>query len=121
MPTAAPTRLNAQKVIFGIQGGVRGGAASWGVENAMVINYTSCHDNLTLWDKLKAASPDASQEELLAMNRLCAATVLLSKGTPFFLAGEEMLRTKGGDHNSYMSSDEVNNLDLRGRTGVRAA
>ena len=110
------SKLNAQKVAFGIQGGVRGGAASWGVENAMVINYTSCHDNLTLWDKLKAASPDATQEELLQMNRFCAEIVLLSKGTPFMLAGEEMLRTKGGDHNSYMSSDEVNNLDWEALT-----
>ena len=45
------------------------------------------------------------------MYRLCAASVLLSRGTPFFLAGEEMLRTKNGDSNSYMSSDEVNNID----------
>ncbi|MBR0199021.1 MAG: type I pullulanase [Oscillospiraceae bacterium] len=112
----SPSKANAQKVAFGIQGGVRGTAASWGVENAMVINYTSCHDNLTLWDKLKAASPDATEEELLQMNRLCAEIVLLSKGTPFFLAGEEMLRTKGGDHNSYMSSDEVNNLDWEALT-----
>jgi pullulanase len=42
--------------------------------------------------------------------------VLLSKGTPFWQAGEEMLRTKpdgngGYDHNSYMSSDAVNNID----------
>ena len=27
------------------------------------------------------------------------------------LAGEELLRTKGGDHNSYKSSDKVNNID----------
>ena len=113
----SPSKGNAQKVIFGIRGGQRDGAATnWGVENAMVINYTSCHDNLTLWDKLKAASPEASEEELLQMNRLCAEIVLLSKGTPFFLAGEEMLRSKGGDHNSYMSSDEVNNLDWEALT-----
>jgi pullulanase len=107
----SPSKANAQKVAFGIQGGVRGTAASWGVENAMVINYTSCHDNLTLWDKLLATNPEASDEERIAINRLCAETVLLSRGTPFFLAGEEMLRTKGGDHNSYASSDAVNNLD----------
>ena len=40
-----------------------------------------------------------------------ASLILMSKGTPFFLAGEEMLRTKGGDHNSYNSSDAVNNID----------
>ena len=52
----------------------------------------------------------APEEELLAMNRLGAAAVLLSKGTPFFLAGEEQLRSKDGDENSYNSSDEVNNI-----------
>lgn len=109
-------KANAEKVVFGIQGGVRNGATSWGVDNAMVINYVSCHDNNTLWDKLLATNPDASTEELLAMNRLCAATVFLSRGTPFILAGEEMLRTKGGDHNSYASSDEVNNLDWEALT-----
>ena len=82
----------------------------------MVINYVSSHDNNTLWDKLNAANPYASEEERLAMNRLCAATVLLSRGTPFFLAGEEMLRTKGGDGNSYKSPDSVNNLDWEALT-----
>ena len=104
-------KTNAAKVIFGIQGGARSSAASWWVDNAMVINYVSSHDNNTLWDKLLAANPDATEEERLAMNRLCAASVLLSRGTPFFLAGEEMLRTKQGDSNSYASSDAINNLD----------
>ena len=36
---------------------------------------------------------------------------MISKGMPFFLAGEEMLRTKDGDHNSYASSDAINNID----------
>ena len=36
---------------------------------------------------------------------------MVSKGMTFFQAGEEMLRTKGGDENSYKSSDEVNNID----------
>ena len=45
------------------------------------------------------------------MNNLGAAIVMISKGTPFWQAGEEMLRTKGGDENSYKSSDAVNNID----------
>ena len=104
-------KTNANKVIFGIQGGVKIAAVNWSVDDAMVINYVSCHDNMTLWDKLAVSNPDASAADRLAMNRLCAATVMLSRGTPFFLAGEEMLRTKDGDENSYMSSDEVNNID----------
>ena len=109
-------KSTAQKVAFGIKGAVRDGTANWGVNDAMVINYVSCHDNNTLWDKLLATNPNASQEELLQMNRFCAEIVMISRGTPFFLAGEEMLRTKGGDHNSYMSPDSVNNLDWEALT-----
>jgi len=105
------SKTNANKVIFGIQGGRKTSAVSWGVKDSMVVNYTSSHDNNTLWDKLLISCPNAPEEDRLAMNRLCAATVLLSRGIPFFLAGEEMLRTKDGDSNSYKSSDAVNNLD----------
>ena len=101
----------ANAVIFGILGGVQSAAANWSVERNEVINYMACHDNNTLWDKLLLSNPDNTEEERLLMNRLGAAIIMLSKGTPFFLAGEEMLRTKDGDHNSYASSDEVNNLD----------
>ncbi len=104
-------KLTASKVIFGLQGGTSSAGASWSVDKAMVINYMSSHDNNTLWDKLLLTNPDASVEELAAMNRFGAAIMMISKGTPFFLAGEEMLRSKGGDHNSYASSDEVNNID----------
>ncbi len=104
-------KTTAAKVIFGILGGNKSTGASWNVNGSMVINYMSSHDNNTLWDKLTLSCPDASEEELLAMQRLGASIVMISRGTPFFLAGEEMLRTKGGDENSYMSSDAVNNLD----------
>lgn len=104
-------KTNANSVIFGIQGGRKSTAAGWSVDNAMVINYTSSHDNNTLWDKLAASAPYVSDADRQAMNRLCGAAVLLSRGTPFFLAGEEMLRTKQGDSNSYKSSDEINNID----------
>ena len=77
----------------------------------MVINYVACHDNNTIWDKLLESNPEASDEERFAMNRLCEEIIFLSKGTPFMLAGEEMLRTKGGNHNSYNASDAVNNID----------
>ena len=101
----------AAAVIFGIQGGLKSSGASWSVENNMVINYMACHDNNTIWDKLLESNPDASDEERYAMNRLGEEILFLGKGTPFMLAGEEFLRTKQGDHNSYKSSDEINNLD----------
>ena len=100
----------APSVLFGLKGGDMAGKG-WRVKDDMVINYMSAHDNHTLWDKLTISVPDAGKEELLAMNRLGAGIILLSRGTPFWQAGEELLRTKGGDENSYKSSDEVNNLD----------
>ena len=77
----------------------------------MVINYMSAHDNNTLWDKLLFSNPEHSDDQRNRMNNLGAAILMISKGTPFWQAGEEMLRTKGGDENSYKSSDAVNNIN----------
>ena len=71
----------------------------------------SAHDNNTLWDKLLLSNPDDSEDVRNKMNNLGAAIIMISKGTPFWQAGEEMLRTKDGDENSYKSSDAVNNID----------
>ena len=118
--TTAPGYINGNtnlldKVIFGIKGG-QGSGMGWEVKNSMVINYMSAHDNNTLWDKLILSSPNASEGERYKMNNLGAAILMISKGTPFWQAGEEMLRSKptgdgGYDHNSYKSSDAVNNID----------
>ena len=96
-----------QNVKYGLYGNI----GSTAEPDARVINYMSCHDNLTLWDKLKATCPEASDETLLGMNKVGIAVVMVSHGTPFMLAGEEMLRSKDGDENSYKSSDAVNNID----------
>ena len=101
---------SVRNVIFGIKGG-EGMDQTWRVENAMVINYMSAHDNNTLWDKLLFSNPEHTDDQRNRMNNLGAAIVMISRGTPFWQAGEEMLRTKDGDENSYKSSDEVNNID----------
>ena len=105
------------KVFFGMKGG-QGSGAGWTVTNSMVINYMSSHDNHSLWDKLHISNSADTEDVRNQMNNLGAAIVLLSKGTPFWQAGEEMLRTKpnpvsnyGFDENSYKSSDEINNID----------
>ncbi len=108
-------KTTVNKIIFGINGG-KGLSQGWTVEDAMVINYMSAHDNNTLWDKLALSNPDATEEQRVRMNRLGAAILMISKGTPFWQAGEEMLRTKGGDENSYKSSDEVNNINWEALT-----
>ena len=92
------------------------GKTPWANQPYQTINYASAHDNLTLWDKLQTTNPDASEEELLAMNKMSAALVLTSQGIPFFQAGEEIARTKVNadgsfNHNSYNAPDSVNKID----------
>ena len=100
----------AWQVVFGLTGGVRNKMVSWSGAEGGVINYMACHDNHTLYDRLLASNPDDPPEERLKMNRFGISIIMIGRGIPFFLAGEEMLRSKGGDSNSYKSGDDVNNI-----------
>lgn len=93
------------------------GAKSWAAQPGQSINYVSCHDNLTFWDKLAISNADDSEETRVRMNKLGSAIILTSQGVPFFQAGEEMLRSKpsatvegGFDENSYASPDSTNSI-----------
>ncbi|MCR5652787.1 MAG: type I pullulanase [Ruminococcus sp.] len=87
----------------------------WAQRPTQCVTYNSAHDNLTLWDKLLKSSGrndyDTTDERILAMNKLSAALVFTSQGIPFILAGEEMARTKHGEHNSYNSPLSINAID----------
>lgn len=91
------------------------GIPAWAAEPSQSVNYVSCHDNNTLFDRISLAAPEASREVLIKMNNLAGAFSILSQGVPFMQAGEEMLRTKPGkksrfDENSYRSPDKVNSI-----------
>jgi pullulanase len=83
----------------------------WGTQPEQCVNYASCHDNYTLWDKLKSSSPKSSDEEMRKMVKLAGALVLTSQGIPFLHSGMEFCRTKGGNPNSFKSPDTVNQID----------
>ena len=83
----------------------------WAKEPWQCVNYASCHDNYTLYDKLILSCPEASEEQLNRMVMMAGALVLTSQGIPFLHAGMEMARTKLGDHNSYKSPDLTNQID----------
>ena len=91
------------------------GLPTWCKNPTQTINYASCHDNMSLFDRLTQSTPDSSVEDRIRMNNLAAAITMTSQGVPFFQAGEEMLRSKplpdgSFDHNSYCSPDSVNSL-----------
>ena len=88
----------------------------WSNQPYQTVTYTSAHDNYTLWDKLQLTNKQASDDELVQMNKMAAAIVLTSQGIAFIHAGDEFARTKVNadgslNENSYNSPDSVNKLD----------
>jgi len=96
-----------------VYGYVEHSKSPWATEPWQCVNYASCHDNYTLYDKLVLSSPEASEEEISRMILLAGALVLTSQGIPFLHAGTEMAYSKQGDHNSYKSTDEINQIDWK--------
>ena len=92
-------------------------STNWSGQPGQSINYISCHDNLTFWDKLAISNADDSEADRVKMNKLGSAIILTSQGVSFMQAGEEMLRSKpneksesGFDENSYCSPDATNSI-----------
>ncbi len=94
-----------------VYGYVESSSSAWANEPWQCVNYISCHDNYTLFDKLRLSCPDANTDTLKRMQKLAGAVLLTAQGIPFLHAGVEFCRTKSGNHNSYKSSDQVNQLD----------
>jgi pullulanase len=113
--------LNEEAVKFGVvaacyhpsivYGYVESSKHAWAKEPWQCVNYVSCHDNFTLYDKLRMSCPDASVDELKKMQKLAGALILTSQGIPFLHAGSEFCRSKKGNHNSYKSPDSINQID----------
>lgn len=86
------------------------------IEPNQVITYTEAHDNYTIWDKLKNTNLYAPVSELIRMHKFASSIVLTSQGIPFIHAGQEFMRTKNGNSNSYKAPDSVNQLDWSRRS-----
>jgi pullulanase len=74
------------------------------------VNYVESHDNMTLADKISASVKEVKPADIAQLSQLAGSIAMLSQGLPFIQAGQEFLRSKGGDTNSYKSSDLVNSL-----------
>ena len=80
------------------------------------INYVSAHDNLSLWDKINKSVSKAPEKERIKMDHLAQAIIFTSQGVPFIQGGEEFLRTKYGNHNSYNAGDHINQIKWERKT-----
>jgi pullulanase len=74
------------------------------------VNYVESHDNLTLADKLTASVKGISPAGVAQLSQFATSIAFLSQGVPFMQAGQEFLRSKNGDDNSYKSNDATNSI-----------
>ncbi|WP_295794431.1 type I pullulanase [Mucilaginibacter sp.] len=93
---------------------------AWAAQPFQTITYASCHDDNTLFDRLKISNPGASEADLIKMDKLANAIVLTSQGVSFLHSGVEMLRTKQGVANSYNSPDSINQIDWSRKAKYKA-
>lgn len=86
------------------------------------IAYVSAHDNETLFDAVQAKAPaDMPMAERVRMHNLGISLVALAQGIPFFHAGDDLLRSKSLDRNSYNSGDWFNRIDWTGQESTWGA
>ncbi|MDN4526560.1 type I pullulanase [Fictibacillus fluitans] len=109
-------------MLNGLYENVSGNSGDQGLFNTpgQSINYIECHDNHTLWDRLKILHPQEDESILRRRHLLGTALALFSQGVPFIHAGQEFFRTKQGDGNSYRSGDLINRLDWERRAKFAA-
>ena len=110
-------QVYAKNISYGVQGNTFG-HGTWSAKTPeQCVTYASCHDNMTLYDKLVAINHATSGDyraryaDCITQNKLTAAIINSCQGIDFLLAGEEMGRSKDGDENSYKSAATLNMID----------
>jgi pullulanase len=95
-------------------------SGNWGdTQPSQSVNYVECHDNLTLYDKLLASTSLKSADRTKVF-QMISSVPILAQGMPFIQAGQEFLRTKQGNDNSYQASDAINSLKWKQRAANKA-
>ena len=108
--------------------------------NTASVNFLNCHDGFTLWDMYTysrkhnkangwndtdgsddnrswncGAEGETGNPKIVALRKKLAknamAVLLMSRGIPMFLAGDEFLNTQFGNNNAYCQDNEIAWLD----------
>ncbi|HPH96804.1 MAG TPA: pullulanase-type alpha-1,6-glucosidase [Anaerolineaceae bacterium] len=89
-----------------------GAEAAYTADPQENIIYVSAHDNETIFDAIQVkAAAEVTLPERIRMNNLALSVAMFSQGIPFFHAGDDLLRSKSLDRNSYDSGDWFNRID----------
>jgi type I pullulanase len=74
------------------------------------VNYVESHDNMTLADKLTASVKGITPAGVAQLSQFASSVAFLAQGVPFLQAGQEFVRSKNGNENSYNADDATNSL-----------
>ena len=81
------------------------------------VNYASVHDNQDLFDQVQLKSSFNDNIATRARRQVMGMSlVTLGEGIPFYQGGDDLLRSKDMDQNSYNSGDWFNKIDWTGNT-----
>jgi pullulanase len=99
--------------VTGAQVNYNGQPAGYTASPVEDIDYCSVHDNQTLFDAVQLKSSEFDDVHARERRQVLAMSlVALGQGVPFFLGGDDLLRSKDMDNNSYDSGDWFNKLDF---------
>ncbi len=100
-------------LVTGAQVDYNGSPAGYTADPQENIVYVAAHDNQTLFDIGQYHHPvGTSMADRVRAQNVGNAVVALAQGVPFFHAGQDMLRSKSLDRDSYNSGDWFNRLDF---------
>ncbi|MFZ6029442.1 MAG: pullulanase-type alpha-1,6-glucosidase [Chloroflexota bacterium] len=101
------------EAITGAQVDYNGSPAGYTRDPQEQIVYISAHDNEIWFDAVQYKAPAAATiAERVRIHNLGLSIVGLSQGVPFFTAGDDLLRSKSFDKDSYNSGDWFNRIDF---------
>ena len=99
-------------VVTGSQVDYNGSPAGYTADPQENIVYVEAHDNQTLFDIGQYHHPlDTTMADRVRAQNVANAIVAFAQGVPFLHAGQDMLRSKSMDRNSFDSGDWFNQLD----------
>ena len=85
---------------------------AYGRQPSDTIQYIGVHDDPDWFDAMNIKlNSSVARADRVRMARLGMDIVALSQGIPFFMAGDDILRSKSEDKNSYNSGDWFNRID----------
>jgi pullulanase len=90
-----------------------GQQAGYTLDPQEIINYCAAHDNETLFDAVQLKLPlGTANGDRARVQNMANDFIALGQGVPFFHAGQDMLRSKSMDRDSFNSGDWFNRLDF---------